>query len=1015
MRIASVLSFVVLLVALCALHGVATTTTGSETTDRHTARETLINSFTDAENASPAKEELVISTADVKENAAQDGKYQHDEHNKPQATFPHLATAADDDDDVQRGSEKRQGESLLPLCSDWLSFTTSSSSSSTEKDAGISIDTGDRSGECVLPVSPHLDGDRSLLFRSGGAAAAAVVTTAQESGAVVWQLGPASPATQSVTINTMHSYFLNVSSRRHPDAAAAAGQDDDDSSVDMLLARRLRAYSTLHAPQDAQSSIPSRARASAVQRKDERDGGQHEMEEIWWLSAVHNTINQLVVPGWNLAVSLLDRIGAWTRLQRYGEEVYANARLRSWTSRTTWRNIFYTRRLVVRFPVGVWHTITSSSSNNDNTYGEDMDEDRDALSRMDMLTRGTLGLLRVVSFPPMAQRTSPSSSASSATSLSSRDTASLQYVCSLSAISAAARVVHEDQLAFQRAFPQKDAQNGRRPQVRDAPAFASAKRNTATRGASAATVRGTRGTLVSYALNFVVRLARRLLLRGEEADFFDSGSSGENLGLFGAEGSLPPTKRVIAAHAARRGSSSPSMPAALQLLRNVREELGPFQPAAASSLPLALQQLLGRRVLHSHTELIEVEEEEKAAEKGRQAANARAAGRGGHLRSLRGDGSGVTFYMEWTAMLSAGAPLCLALVALPGSDSASVTPAAFDSEEALLLHVEEKLVLDHVWLLLIVSAYVVLQLERRVGQSALARHVVTGLTGSLLLFVVGVFYLVRELQRMSVGKLAVVTALLLGGSTAALEGLWSVLWSYYNLDALWSAAASHTNNDDADEANGSLFSGVSMVLLTVVGVAALLCAVSGVVLTVLIPVAYLRTATRWSVRVLLALLWWLCLRHNLEATIATCIAYLVVSRALRWFLAPRNSISGSMHAASSSASQQPQQRWRRAEPSQTSVGDGWGLEDPQDDVPDAARQTRAYVRPLAASAHHDEYASLSSTERRLRKYDEDGAAHTRQALEQLAAHLRANPGAYATRLRDPNAVQRWAGEASDDD
>ncbi|KPA73627.1 hypothetical protein ABB37_09759 [Leptomonas pyrrhocoris] len=904
--------------------------------------------------------------------------------------------------------------------------------------------------DCFLtPMPPAVLGsDRWQLFRS---AATAGSRTHESDAVAVWQIGPHTPATQPLLENRFHFYFMNLSSSsssssgsrgRRPDSSPFEFGKETSTTATVTsgvlgqLARRLDAYNDLYTSHEARRRSPQPHvgangvpivvhRSSAgnsgddAQKTRDKEANDHAYYNSYHYYACALEALQSCQAA---VVSVLRRLGALEYVQRLGQEAYLNARVRAWSRWTTWTNVFFTRQLVLRFPVGsyAYDALTPAGlsaadraklmrrSRNDGEQrqfcvGGDCEEaeeevaaaagdedpinnDRELLSRMDMAASSSHSLLRLLSFPPVAQRTPHA----------------LRYACSLSAVSAASLIVREDALA--------------QAQQREATArlFTPGSKVSATsfatrwlRGGGASTTqhRGSaataaapsapsRGLLVSHVLNFVFRLVQRLVNAEQDEDVFADISG--NTGGAAYPGQAFSSATAGTAAATRLGS--PAVCAARAFLRRVREELGPYQSTAVSSLPMALQQLIGSRVMRTQTQLIEEERETSTADTKPSAV-------GGNEKQTRmRRRRRVDFMMEWTATLPAGTPMCLALIALPDADG-SLKKASPE----LHLRVEESLVFDQLWLLLLLAAYAVLQLERCVAQSAVARHIVTGLTGTLLLGVMVVFYVLRELQRMSVGKLAVVAALILGGSTAALEGIFSVLWSYYNLDSLWrSPSASHAAAERGD----------ALLLLGLIVLSALF-ALNDLLFTLLIPAVYFTAVTRWSMRVLLGLLWWICLRRNAEATLWTVSAYVLVfnARWLWWALWSACCFCGCL----------PRRRTPQQPRLAASSGNGvWCLQDPLDEIPDSARQARGYVRPIAAAAaaaagtvdnrHNgsgEGYARLSTTASRMKKFEEDGAASTRQALEALAAHLRANPGKYATRLRDPNGVQRWAGGTSD--
>ncbi|KPI85222.1 hypothetical protein ABL78_5730 [Leptomonas seymouri] len=827
-----------------------------------------------------------------------------------------------------------------PRCTD-LFFRTATVSSAEHPDGGDALL---RQEECRLLAtsSDVLGGDRWQVFRRASTLGPATAPSTQEHRLVaVWQLGPHTPATQPLLENTFHTYFMNLSSSSslggpqlelEENAAPNSG-----SGAARQLARRLRAYSTLYTPRNVRHH--SASGVPVVRRHSMSSGDQVRDAHYSWVSGALGTAHAVLLSCWDAATLALHRLGALDHAQQLFQEAYHNARVHRWMRWTTWKHLYYTRQLVLRFPVGSYEDPRRLGT------AAAAEEEGELLSRMHLATRSSLTLLRVISFPPVAHAAPHA----------------VHYRCALSAIPSASLVLQEEAMVQHRMQAKQQKGGGGRA------SYAPTAQHSTPAITAAAPPSPMRRTLISYVLDLAMRLARRLF--STEKDSLDSrGGSSDGADSAGpASASCTRNAGSAAAH-----WSPPAVYAARAFLQRVREELGPYQSSAVSSLPMGLQQLIGSRVIGTKTQLIE---EVQAA------ASAAISGGGGaadHERQWRTDA-----FMEWTATLPAGTPMCLALIALPRSDG------LLEASE-LHLRVEEALVFDQLWMLLLLSAFAALQLERRVAQSAVARHIVTGLTGTLLLCIAAVFYVLRELQRMSVGKLAVVAAVVLGGSTAALEGIFSVLWSYYNLDSLWaSTSASHALSERAD---------LLALALLVVG---LLFVLNDFLFNLLVPAAYLSAVTRWSVRALLVLLWWMCLRRNAEATLTTVLLYVLLSKA-RWL----PSCLLQRRLTQRETRRQPHQHGQQ--PPTPSCSDAWRIEDPLQDIPGYAQQARAYVRPFAVVDHGD-YDKLRTAESRFKKFEEDGANSTRRALEELAAHLRAHPGKYAMRLRDPNGVQRWAG------
>lgn len=874
------------------------------------------------------------------------------------------------------------------------------------------------------------------MFERGLTVNAAMVAASRGADAdvvAVWQVGPRTTAAQPVLANTFHTYFMNVSRDRFVGRTSVVDDcvDDDDetrrkaaaSPALKSLARRLRTYNALFAAHEGrqQQQQQQQQRRPHCQQTASTDNPPANSDRVEFplYSVVPNvlqTAQAVFSPCWRVLVSLVDRLGARHYLHSRLVEAYANARGRAWLHWPAWKNVFATRQLTLRFPIGTYDSLFSSKGHygavDVRLDGSDGEDDEPLRSRLDMATSSALSALRLVSFPPVAQAQHDD----------------IHYTCSLIAVSSAHSILQEERTAVQRA--RETAEKAAR--VRDngwnsggAARYSpgTAAQRTGVRDTYASSSSSSRGTVVSYLLKATFQLLRWLFGEsrdgvGDTGDYDVDDDPPASYFNGGFASSFPATHKNRAATAAAatttRLRSSPAVHAARAFLQRTREELGPFQSSAISSLPMSLQRLLGSRVLSTTTQLVESEHH--------QTKDVEKTERDNEQPNPKQD---VLFSLQWTATLPAGTPMCLGLVALPDAEGifyATTLPTNTTNVvmPGLFLHVEETCSFDHAWLLLFLAAYAVLQLERRVAQSVVARHLVTGLTGTLLLGVMALFYVLRELQRMSVGKLAVVAALIVGGSTAALEGVFSVLWSYYHLDTLWVPGASsfafrsgqsnkNYNNgrddNDNDDSGYTTSSGRGdLLLIAALGFGAVFL-LNDLLFNLLIPVVYLTAVTRWSVRVLLVFLWWLCLRYNAEATVLTIAGYAVLLQ-VRWLIVPCG--------RSRRRQNQQQKQQQRSQSSGTpSTAAAWTMEEPQNELPAEARQPRAYVRPIAVG--HSDYARLPNREMRWKKYEEDGAACTRRALEELAAHLRANPGRYTMRLRDPNGVQRWAGTQEEEE
>ncbi|CAM39675.1 conserved hypothetical protein [Leishmania braziliensis MHOM/BR/75/M2904] len=821
------------------------------------------------------------------------------------------------------------------------------------------------SGDCVLPrISKQLSGDRrdDLLRRASSAEAATRIFT--------WHIGPRTPAHQAPLQSIFPNYFMNLST-----AAAAATTADgarlaNDAGggaqgllrADAATARRIHNYNALYSDEGrmaAGSTSLGGYRSTAAARSGARGSNAHAGKSRGDASSLASLMDsacaavQLIT---SAAAHVVEMSGLGHYAQCAATEVIANLRVFAWRSVTAWVQLFMRRRVVVRIHIGLWRGATPTAAPAPAGDGGDSSGSRESamlpprlmLSRMAMLTHGSLSLLRVVSFPPVAQLVPdtplpPSSPASN----SSLQSAATSFVCSLPAVHAASLLLQEDAMARAREAQQAAAAAGE--------AAFSRRRPHRARPDPLPLLRP-RLWMLSVVRN-AAHLAGRLL-------------SGTSRAGDAAEGSISANDGV---------SRSAAVTAARGFVARVREELGPHQSFGESLLPIALQQMLGSRTLHTHTQLIEEAEEDR-----------------------------VRFFVQWEASLQASTPMCLALAALPpssldvevvGAGIAAQSLAAADNLPVLL---EEMCSLDTVWLQLLFVAWVVWQLERRVAQNLLVHHLVTGLSGILLLLLLLLWYVIRRLQGTSFHLAMITMALLLGGSTAVMDGLLDVVRNIHSIVVYLSESAAGGGHgwdgtEGSGDANDAPSSSTFSALFALGGGALLLiCVGSGILLNWLVPPAVLRATTFWCVRALLLTLWGLCVLRNAPATAVAALLWTLwqlrsLARIASCFTSPAE--SGKSRILISS--------------------------EPLEKVPLDARQARGYVRPLAVSSwaatsdsNTTGYAGLLTSAARLKRYEEEGADCTRRALESLAAHLRANPGRYATRLRDPNGVQQWAGAAS---
>lgn len=826
------------------------------------------------------------------------------------------------------------------------------------------------SGDCVLPrISKELSGDRrdDLLQRASSAEAAARILT--------WHIGPRTPAHQAPLQSTFPSYFMNVST-----AAAATADESRLSSgtvggvqgellPDAATAWRVRSYNALCSDEGRATAgslssgrhrgtagVRSGAHGSNVQAG-KRGGDASSLPFMKCMRAVVQPIASVVA-----AVVDVSGFGHYVRCS--ATEVIANVRVFAWRSGTAWAQVFMRRRVALRIPIGSWSggaavAAAAAADEGDTKSGAGGGDGKAKsgmpahvmLSRMAMSTHGSVSLLRVISFPPVVQLVPSTQSKPAAAS----------FVCSLPAVHEASLLLEEDAMARRREARQAAVAAG-------VVVFPRGRRQRARTGPPSSPP--IPPLWIVSIMKDVVCLAARLL----------SGVSREDDAAAAAAAAW---SRAASISADDGVSRSAAVAAARGFRARVREELGPHQNFGESVLPIALQQMLGSRTMHTHAQLVENEVVVAGEEH-------------------------ETFYMQWEASLPAGKPMCLALVALPPS-SPAVEAAAADillqssaAADHLPVSLEETCSFDILWLQMLFMAWVVWQLERRVAQSTLVKHLVTGLSGVLLLLLLLLWYVIRRLQGTSFQLAMLAMALLLGGSTAMTDGLLNVVKSIHYIIMSLSEPASGggrgwagaEGGGDADDDSSTSAPSVFVVLGS--GLLVLVCVGSGILLNWLVPPAVLRATTFWCVRALLWTLWGLCVLRNTEATVVA---------ALLWTLWQARSLARATPRFSSPA--------RRG----TSVE--FSVNDPLEEVPHDARQARGYVTPLAVSSwaatsggSNTGYASLRTSGARLKRYEEEGAEYTRCALEKLAAHLRANPGRYATRLLDPNGVQHWAGAAS---
>ncbi|KAG5487722.1 hypothetical protein LSCM1_08087 [Leishmania martiniquensis] len=782
-------------------------------------------------------------------------------------------------------------------------------------------------GDCVLPhLSKRLSGKRrdDLIRRAASAEAAAVIFT--------WHVGPRTPAQQAPLHSALHSYFMNTSIVVQEELRTDAG-----------TARRVRDYNALYLKKGhaaARSSAAGRYRGSADVRSESHSSSVQRgrrgrgASSLSFMEPVCTAAQSVI----SAVAALVDISGVGHYVQCAATEVMANLRAFAWRNTSAWVQLFLRRRVVLRFPIGLWAGAAGAadaaaaadvedraSAGGSSRTGESSTPPSPMLSRLAMSTDGALSLLRLISFPPVVQLTP-----ASAVSDPSLKSGTASFVCALPAVHAASLLLEEDAAARMREAQQAAAAAGVTVSTMGKPHRARSGSSPSSLSPQAWMLSKVRGA---------AHLTARLLV-GMNRD--DDAAAAAAAAAWSRAASISATDGV---------SRSAAVAAAREFSARVREELGPHQDSRESVLPIVLQQMLGRRTMHTHVQLVE---EEVAGEER------------------------VRFFMQWEASLPAGTPMCLALAALPPSSSHMGTAAP----GGLPVSLAETCSFDTVWLQLLILAWVVWQLERRVAQSTLVLHLATGLTGMLLLLLLLLWYMIRRVQGTFLQLILLAIALLLGGSTALMDGLVDVVRGIHSL-LLYLSESAHGGVVDGEVSfatiNGLFVIGAGSLLVIGAG--------SGIVLNWLVPPAVLRATTFWCVRGLLLALWALCVLRNAEATAVAVLLWAL------WKLRPLARVLSRCTSPFESSKSLVQQG-----------------NDPLDEVPYDARQARGYVKPLAVSS----YASLRTSEARLKRYEEEGAECTRRALEKLAAHLRASPGRYAMRLRDPNGVQQWAGAASTD-
>lgn len=427
----------------------------------------------------------------------------------------------------------------------------------------------------------------------------------------------------------------------------------------------------------------------------------------------------------------------------------------------------------------------------------------------------------------------------------------------------------------------------------------------------------------------------------------------------------PPVLSAVLLH------SFPTLRAARMALDTVHEYLGPWQSVASPLVPEWWYVLTGARLLHAEQRLVAVRHEVVLEEA--SAAYHRLAPKAS-MQKHRVVRQQEVFVFE--ASLPAAQAVCLAV--LPVAPSSAEGSPAFSRTPPVTI--TETMRVDWVWLCLFAVCVLLYLVQRYAQANPLVQGCMAAVYSLFLVAVLLTLYALKEIQRMTVGKLGVVVIVAVGGFTALTEALLSLL----------AYAAQQQQLHD------------TVLPYLVFGVVAF-GTVSAVVMRVFVPVSYLQRGTSWGLSLMLGLTFAAAFRWNPEATLLATL-FCATMR-------PSLVVKGILWASGGNKLE------------------AVNADKPRDDLPASARQEVGYTRPLAVEGLRygatlarggvwgDEDTVRTA---KMRQYARDGAVHTRQALESLAAHIRADPGRYAHRLRDANAVQLWAGsqhlsEEEDDD
>lgn len=476
----------------------------------------------------------------------------------------------------------------------------------------------------------------------------------------------------------------------------------------------------------------------------------------------------------------------------------------------------------------------------------------------------------------------------------------------------------------------------------------------------------------------------------------------------------------------------PSYYAAKDYVAQVTEELGPFQPSSFSFSSDYVRYVLGRRALYTSQRLLHVEESDAVT--GAESDATSRFGRRKGVATLK-----VKELFVWRASLPSTETMCLGFTALPPlstMEGRGLQEAAGGGAYALPIHLHEELRLDTLWLKVFVCLlFFHVCLKRHLEDSRLFRHVFASLCGLFALLILFIGYALKEMQKMTVGKMGIYVLLFFGGLTALLEGLVSVVTFTLQqlvdlLDAresgigvipLFTSSSSsygHASDEEGpveellqeNRRSALAILGVVLAVVVVVG------AVCSFVVRCFVAERYLAMGTRVSLQLFLGFSWVLVFVINREATALSLLVYLLFLRprtVLRWALWVSRGGWMGPGATAAAGGWNPDHRVSSYGANLRSYGET--AYEPTDEIPEEARQTVSRCRPLTYEGNVGLGNGGMSHLEKMRKYDADGAEYTRRALDDLAEKLRSHPEKYTSRLRNPNSVQQWAGTMNGDE